>query len=406
MINHGSSLHFSEMGLNHLVEDLHGYLKDKNILKNLNISYGRDGTTTTKQNRLSIVGHSVGGKVGALYSLYNPHLVDGLVCVDVAMTSYVGIHNHNSKFEAMIKASETFSDPTTSRQSIESIMESYHLDKGERLYLLNNLVESTNNNNNGPKFKWRINLKTLYKHQNELLSFPDKSSLIYNYSQDLEDPSSTTPTFKKPVLFIGGSESHYLKSPHSESIGQYFPQHSIEFIKGGHFSHAQSPRSFMNEQPKFLNPQVSKEGNVQVYTFQPEEPELYTYSNGVLTHHNKPEEKDPQTKSFDKPIQKSFDNKPTSSNSPVLKESLKKKQDQEGQGTVLGQASKKGKSKKDKKKMDKKDQLEQHDETKPSKDMNQNGPGLKEIHRNPNVGKEQYFTSFQKYVNNSGQDHQ
>ncbi|GAM24964.1 hypothetical protein SAMD00019534_081390, partial [Acytostelium subglobosum LB1] len=255
MRNHGNSMHSPEMKIDNLVEDLSIFLRENDILKRKH----------NDNSSVVLVGHSVGGKVAMLYSLKHQQDVDGLVCADVAPTCYVGVHNHSSKFEAMLKAASIFNDNDVTRSKIEDILESYELDKGNRLYLMNNLVQNTSVAGNN--FRWRVNLRnpcppltkykhhqTLYDHQDDMLSFPSDERIKQLYN----DMSSTThlPVFNKPVLFVGGNDSHYLRPPHTSSINKYFPNHQITFIPGGHFAHVQSCRQFTDKLVDYLNTNV------------------------------------------------------------------------------------------------------------------------------------------------------
>eukprot|EP01133_Synstelium_polycarpum_P010879 gene10879-12675_t len=220
------------MTLPHLVEDLGDFISGGGLLRRRH----------TENAAVVLVGHSMGGKVNMLYTLKHPHDIDGIVNVDVAPTCYVGVHNHDSKFEAMRRAATLFGSPTTTRATIDETLASHGLDRGERMYLMNNLVDQP-----GTPFKWRINLPTLHNSQNEMLTFPSSSDLA-----TLCNDGRPTIPYERPSLFVGGADSHYLKPPFSNSINQYFPQHQLHLIPGGHFAHVQHPRSFVHHLHEYL----------------------------------------------------------------------------------------------------------------------------------------------------------
>ncbi|EGC34359.1 hypothetical protein DICPUDRAFT_35109 [Dictyostelium purpureum] len=214
--NHGSSPHSKEISLKHIEKDLQ-YFIERIVLNNKK--------EKEPNSKIILVGHSLGGKSNMLYALNNPSLVDGLVCIDVSPSCYVGVHNHDSKFEAMIGASTLFDNPKTTKNDIDKKMQEFNLNKGERLYLMNNLIE-----NDKKKFQWRVNVDTLRENQDKLLSFPK---------------ISTKKQFDKKVLFIGGGDSHYLKKPFRDSIHTFFPNHEINLIpQTSHFCFAEKTKPF------------------------------------------------------------------------------------------------------------------------------------------------------------------
>ncbi|KAN0047387.1 hypothetical protein ACTA71_001769 [Dictyostelium dimigraforme] len=248
--NHGLSPHSSEMSLYDIEDDLHLFLKDNKILEKK--------LQDPESNKIILVGHSMGGKSAMMFALNNPHLVDGLVPIDVSPSNYVGIHNHNTKFEAMLNASKLFKNSNTTRSLIEKEMERSGLsDKGERLYLLNNLKEINSNNNNNKnnknnglenlQFSWKLNVEALYKNQDKLLTFPSNQELIESSSSSSSSSSTNNklPQFNKKAFFIGGADSHYLQLAHRENIHKLFPNHEIQlFQNSNHFVYAQKPREF------------------------------------------------------------------------------------------------------------------------------------------------------------------
>ncbi|KAF2077950.1 hypothetical protein CYY_000750 [Polysphondylium violaceum] len=238
--NHGGSPHSNEMTFDNINDDLSLFIHS-NI-------YNQSNSSSDIDHKIVLVGHSMGGKSSMLYSLFNPTYVDGLVCVDVAPSNYVGIHNHDSKFLSMFEASKYFAQHDIDKKKIEDIMESFNLDKGERLYLLNNLVEN-NNNNSLDKYSWKLNVQTLYEYQNDMLSFPN-------------DIVNRVEPFHKKVLFIGGGDSHYLLPKYRGNIQYLFPNNEIHFIAGtGHFAHAQKPKTFVEYLYRYLFDLITNNNN-------------------------------------------------------------------------------------------------------------------------------------------------
>ncbi len=66
--------------------------------------------------------------------------------------------------------------------------------------------------------------------------------------------------FNGPTLFIGGSNSHYLKNTKinanisistTDKVKMHFPNSEIVFLEGGHHVYAQQPKEFVSRLIKF-----------------------------------------------------------------------------------------------------------------------------------------------------------
>lgn len=102
-------------------------------------------------------------------------------------------------------------------------------------YLMKNLEETLELNSK--KFYWRINLPILERNQYRILDFPLVSC----------------PSFTKPSLFIGGTNSHRLHLEYRPSVKNLFPKSQIVMLEAGHFVHAEKPSTVSHEISKFLD---------------------------------------------------------------------------------------------------------------------------------------------------------
>lgn len=89
------------------------------------------------------------------------------------------------------------------------------------------------------KYKWRVNLPVLQdSFSTRIAVFPNEKNRVFN----------------GPTLFIGGSESDYLKETDHPSIKKIFPSATFHYIAGaGHWLHADKPAEFLQVVTDFIN---------------------------------------------------------------------------------------------------------------------------------------------------------
>ena len=177
-----------------------------------------------------IVGHSMGGKVAMQLALSFPDLIEKLVIVDIAPVSYPeDADGHMNVLAAMdaVKLGEI-----KSRTQAEVTIEDYIPQEVTRKFLLTNLVR-----NKEGSFEWRL----------------DKDSIRKNYA-NLRAELIATMSFLKPVLFIKGSLSPYIKPEHEAQIKELFPAASVKLLMdAGHWLHAEKPQALQKILLKFLS---------------------------------------------------------------------------------------------------------------------------------------------------------
>jgi len=88
----------------------------------------------------------------------------------------------------------------------------------------------------GAGFRWRLNLQSIKK----------------NYAHLREKPS-TSGVFEKPVLFVKGALSNYIRSDYEQETLRFFPNARVKLIMGaGHWLHAEKPQVFQKIAVDFL----------------------------------------------------------------------------------------------------------------------------------------------------------
>ena len=196
--NHGQSPHAQSMSYQEMADDVIA------IADHLNLK------------DLIIMGHSMGGKVAMAAALTQPERFSALIIVDIAPVNY----DHN--FDLLIMAMKSLNlDQLESRAQAEAIMSSSIDDTGVIQLLLQNLIRI------GDKLQWRINLESIMENLDLIGKFP---------------------------LFLGGSESDYLRNIYNADIFQYFPAAEITMIDGaGHWLHAEKPNAFLKQIKTFIN---------------------------------------------------------------------------------------------------------------------------------------------------------
>jgi pimeloyl-ACP methyl ester carboxylesterase len=199
--NHGESPWAESMTYDEMAADAGRYI-EKNAL-----------------GAVTLLGHSMGGKVGMRLALTRPDLLSRLIVVDIAPVSY---HNeHYSDYVAAMQALPL--DRLTRRAEADEALKPAIPDDSLRAFLLQNMVSD------GGHFRWRINLANIGANMKTLIAFPHSAA-----------------TFDAPAFFLAGERSNYIRPRDRESIVTLFPQAEIQEIPdSGHWPHAEHPERFL-----------------------------------------------------------------------------------------------------------------------------------------------------------------
>ncbi len=175
-----------------------------------------------------IIGHSMGGKIAMYFAgRYTPEFFRKMVVVDIAPKYY---RPHHQDELAGLFAVDL--EKVGSRQEAEEQMARHITELGTRQFLLKSLYR----NDNG-KFAWRFNLPAI--------------------SAQIEYVGEGLPTHfysERPVLFIRGGNSRYIKDEDMELITAHFPNSRLETVpEAGHWVHAEKPHLLVEMIEKFIN---------------------------------------------------------------------------------------------------------------------------------------------------------
>jgi pimeloyl-ACP methyl ester carboxylesterase len=166
---------------------------------------------------LTLMGHSMGGKVAMTLALGYPARLAQLIVVDIAPR--FSNMEHQDDIIAGLQAVDLAS--IQNRQQAEAALAPRIPQPGVRQFLLKNLYRRDDNS-----FAWRINLP----------------ALVENLAAVGQEIASAAP-FEKPTLFIRGGKSDYiLPDDKLHGIPALFPNSQVATVPdAGHWVHAEKP---------------------------------------------------------------------------------------------------------------------------------------------------------------------
>ncbi len=207
--NHGASPHSDDFNYQVMAEDLHEFIATHQLKKPI------------------FLGHSMGGKVAMFFATQYPEQFDKLIIVDIAPRAYPIHHQQILKALSVVKI-----DEISSRKEAEEQMEPYIQDFGVRQFLLKNLKRTDDNKG----FAWKLNL-----------------SVIKDNIAHIGEGVGKDIQIDKPVLFVRGAKSDYIKKEDEKEIKSIFPAAKIVTIEhAGHWVHAEQPEQLFKEVSDFL----------------------------------------------------------------------------------------------------------------------------------------------------------
>jgi pimeloyl-ACP methyl ester carboxylesterase len=194
---------------------------------------------------VTLVGHSMGGKVAMQLALRRPELLRALVVVDIAPVTYplAGGRTDDpdeeaSPFAAFIAAMRALDlDRLRTRDDADAGLRAAVPSRMVRSFLLQSLVREGLGTDGG--WRWRLNLELLERDLGELRGFP-------------APPAGAT--FDGPVLWIAGANSSYVLDEDRPYMDALFPTTRLIRIKNaGHWVHSEQPGIFLEALRRFLD---------------------------------------------------------------------------------------------------------------------------------------------------------
>ena len=207
--NHGRSFHSDEFNYEVMMEDVVAYCKFHSL------------------TAISIIGHSMGGKIAMFLATNHPELVDQLIVADIGPKYY---KPHHQDILSGLNAVDFSQKPD--RNQVEEVLKNYIPDFGTRQFLM----------------------KSLYWKEPGQLAFRFN---LDSFNANIEQIGTALPEekiFKKDSLFIRGGSSKYILDTDFEEIKSHFPRAVLETIPNvGHWLHAENPKLFFEIVQQFLN---------------------------------------------------------------------------------------------------------------------------------------------------------
>ena len=199
--NHGRSFHSPEHSYALMAEDVLA------VFDHLSLD----------AKRLTLMGHSMGGKVAMCLALGYPERLAQLIVLDIAPR--FSDMEHQDDIIAGLQAVDLSTIQT--RQQAEAALARTIPQVGVRQFLLKNLYRREDNS-----FAWRINLP----------------ALVQNLAAVGQEITSAKP-FEKPALFVRGGKSDYiLPEDKLTGIPALFPNSQVVTVPdAGHWLHAEKP---------------------------------------------------------------------------------------------------------------------------------------------------------------------
>ena len=206
--NHGRSFHSEDFSYELMAQDVLEYCNEHNLEK------------------VSIIGHSMGGKVAMLFATTYPERVEKLIVADIGPKYYAP---HHQDILAGLNAVDFSTKP--SRTEVEETLYPFVPDFGTRQFLMKNLY-------------WKT---------------PDQLDFRFNlpvFNKKIEQIGTALPednVFEKPTLFIRGGNSNYILNTDLPQIKKHFPNVELATIPNvGHWLHAENPKAFFEITSAFL----------------------------------------------------------------------------------------------------------------------------------------------------------
>ncbi len=206
--NHGRSFHSDEFDYELLVEDLNTYIQQHHLEK------------------VSLLGHSMGGKVAMLFAVTYPEIVNKIIIADIGPKFY---KPHHQQILAALNA-VNFSIYDT-RKKVEEVLKMYISEEVVVQFLLKNVFWKEKR-----ELGFRFNLQSLTENNSEV-----------------GDALPSFTHFYGGTLFLRGENSTYVTAEDMPLISTHFTNSKIITVKNaGHWLHAENPTQFCAEVVSFL----------------------------------------------------------------------------------------------------------------------------------------------------------
>jgi pimeloyl-ACP methyl ester carboxylesterase len=191
-------------------------------------------------DRVTLLGHSLGGRLAMTTALLHPERIDSLIVADMAPVDYTNTNRSSSwsLVQRVVTACAQL-DLTglKNRSDVDRALAKAGVgDKIIRQFAMQNIGYDTSE---PAQLRWRCNLASLY-HNLDSLGRCDLASW-------------SNRSLNRPTMFISGENSSYVTPGDHPTILRYFPQTEFRVLpSAGHWLHADAPVPFREEINAFL----------------------------------------------------------------------------------------------------------------------------------------------------------
>lgn len=219
--NHGQSPHSDEWTYEAMARDIHELKSDQ-----------------LPNHPITLIGHSLGGKVAMQFASTYPEILKKLIVVDMAPKDYPG-----KQFDFIEKLLTIDLAAMKTRKEAETALRTIVKDEATIQLLLKNIQWaplpqslSPREGGNSQILTWKFNLKVLAANQ-------DTIGKTFKIKDKIETPA----------LFIRGERSNYILDSDIPDIKKIFPNSEVKTIAGaGHWVHADKPEEFTEVVKSFI----------------------------------------------------------------------------------------------------------------------------------------------------------
>lgn len=202
--NHGQSPWHDDMGYRAMAADVARFIADH------------------KLQNVSLLGHSMGGKIAMMLAQDAQVELSQLIVVDIAPTTYSA-----AAHLALLETMHTVNLATiANRKQVDAALGVGIDDPAIRQFLAHNLTKEADAD--GYRWRWKINLAAIQQNIVALAGYTNEQI-------------ST-----REALFIAGANSDYLTTKHHCQIFNRFPNACIKTVAdAGHWLHVEQPASLL-----------------------------------------------------------------------------------------------------------------------------------------------------------------
>ncbi len=205
--NHGLSFHSQCHNYSVMSEDVHHLI------------------STLKLKNITLIGHSMGGKVAMKLAADYPEQIKKLVVMDIAPVAY-SQKNHDAVFSGL-KA--VLSTPPSSRNEAMQILARYIEADDVRQFLGKSLYRT------GDTLAWRFNVESILKNYLNITGW------------------EPIPRVDIETLFLKGANSDYLTAAYQPQVEAQFSNTKAHIIANtGHWLHAEKPLQVLRAIRRFI----------------------------------------------------------------------------------------------------------------------------------------------------------